>query len=45
MKAIRRAFMAIGMGALVAAALRLRGSNGVRPQSGGWRELTGPDFD
>jgi hypothetical protein len=24
--------------------LRLRGSGGTPPQSGGWRELTGPDL-
>ena len=38
---IRRAFVAIGMAALVAAAVRLRGSGGTPPRSGGWRELAG----
>ncbi len=40
---IRRALAAIGLGAAVAAALRLRGSGGTPPQSGGWRKLSGPD--
>ena len=35
----RRAAVAIGVGAAVAAALRVRGSGGVPPQTGGWREL------
>jgi hypothetical protein len=45
MRMIRRAFVAIGMAALVAAAVRLRGSGGIPPQSGGWRELSGPELD
>jgi hypothetical protein len=45
MRMIRRAFVAIGMAALVAAAVRLRGTGGTPPQSGGWRELTGPELD
>ena len=45
MKMIRRAMVAIGLGAMVAAAVRLRGSNVAQPESGGWRELTAPDFD
>ncbi len=45
MRMIRRAFVAIGMAALVAAAVRLRGSGGTPPQSGGWRELSGPELD
>ena len=44
MKALRRALAALGVAALVAGALRLRGTGGVPPQSGGWRELTGPDL-
>jgi hypothetical protein len=36
--------LALGVAGLVAAALRLRGSGGVPPQGGGWRELSGPDF-
>jgi hypothetical protein len=45
MKMIRRAMVAIGMAALVAGALRLRGVGGTPPQSGGWRELSGPELD
>jgi len=36
---IRRAVVAIGVGVAVAAALRVRGSGGTPPQTGGWREL------
>jgi hypothetical protein len=35
---------ALGIAGLVAAVLRLRGSGGVPPQQGGWRELSGPDL-
>jgi hypothetical protein len=45
MKMIRRAMVAIGMAALVAGALRLRGAGGTPPQSGGWRELSGSELD
>jgi len=41
---IRRALAALGAAALIAAVLRLRGSGGVPPQDGGWRELTGPEL-
>ena len=41
---VRRAVVAIGAGAAVAAFLRLRGSGGVPPQSGGWRELSDEDL-
>jgi hypothetical protein len=44
MMAIRRALVALGVAGLVAAVLRLRGTGGTPPQSGGWRELTGPDL-
>jgi hypothetical protein len=44
MKMIRRALVAIGLASLVAAALRLRGAGGTPPQSGGWRELSGPEL-
>jgi hypothetical protein len=43
-KALRRALLALGLAGLVAGALRLRGSGGVPPQHGGWRELSGPDL-
>jgi hypothetical protein len=44
MKMIRRALVAVGMAGLVAAVLRLRGTGGTPPQSGGWRELSGPEL-
>jgi hypothetical protein len=44
MAAIRRALVAIGLAGLVAAVLRLRGTGGTPPQSGGWRELSGTDL-
>ena len=44
MTALRRAFVALGLAGLVAAALRLRGTGGTPPQSGGWRELSGPEL-
>ncbi len=43
-KMVRRAAVALGMAAIVAAVLRLRGSGGIPPQEGGWRELSGPDL-
>ncbi len=42
---LRRASMAVGIMGLVAAVLRLRGTGGTPPQSGGWRELSGPELD
>ena len=44
MKAIRRAFLALGLAGIAATALRLRGSGKVTPQAGGWRELSGTDL-
>jgi hypothetical protein len=44
MALFRRALVALGLAALVAAVLRLRGSGGTPPQDGGWRELSGPDL-
>jgi hypothetical protein len=41
---IRRALVAIAAGIAVAAAIRVRGSGGVPPQTGGWRELRGDDL-
>ncbi len=41
---IRRSIVAIGAGVAVAAAIRVRGSGGVPPQTGGWRELRGEDL-
>jgi hypothetical protein len=42
---LRRALVALGLAGLIAAVLRIRGSGGVPPQSGGWRELSGPGFE
>ena len=44
MRHIRRALMALTAAGLIAGVLRLRGTGGVPPQQGGWRELTGPDL-
>jgi hypothetical protein len=41
---LRRAIMALGFATLVASVLRLRGTGGTPPQSGGWRELSGPEL-
>jgi hypothetical protein len=43
-RTIRRALLALGVAGMVAAVLRLRGTGGVPPQDGGWRELSGPDL-
>jgi len=43
-KAFRRALVAVAVAGLAAAVARLRGSGGVPPQGGGWRELSGPDL-
>jgi hypothetical protein len=40
----RRALLAVGLAGAIAAVLRVRGTGGVPPQSGGWRELTEPDL-
>jgi hypothetical protein len=42
MKTLRRALVALSMAASIAGFLRLRGSGGVPPQEGGWREVTVP---
>ena len=44
MRALRRALVALGVAGIIAGILRLRGSGGVPPQTGGWRELSGPDL-
>jgi hypothetical protein len=36
--------MALLTAGVVAGVLRLRGTGGVPPQGGGWRELTGPEL-
>ncbi|MEY2566611.1 MAG: hypothetical protein QOE35_1140 [Actinomycetota bacterium] len=44
MRALRRGLLALGIAGLIGGILRLRGSGGVAPQGGGWRELSGPDL-
>jgi hypothetical protein len=44
MAMIRRALVALGVAGAIAVVLRVRGSGGVPPQTGGWRELSGPDL-
>ncbi|HUQ40204.1 MAG TPA: hypothetical protein VM030_08595 [Acidimicrobiales bacterium] len=44
MRALRRALLALFTASVVAGLMRLRGSGGVPPKGGGWRELTGPDL-
>jgi hypothetical protein len=44
MRFLRRALVAIGLAGMIAGVLRLRGTGGVPPQGGGWRELSGPDL-
>lgn len=39
MKAIRHAVFALGVTVVIAGIVRLRGTGGVPPQRGGWREL------
>lgn len=39
MRAIRRAAVALGVTAIITGIVRLRGTGGVPPQRGGWREL------
>jgi hypothetical protein len=39
MKGIRRAVVALGATVIIAGIVRLRGTGGVPPQRGGWREL------
>ena len=40
---LRRAIAALGIAAVIAGTLRMRGTGGTPPQSGGWRELQGPE--
>lgn len=43
-KTLRRTVVVLFGAGLLAGVLRLRGSGGVPPQEGGWRELSGPDL-
>jgi hypothetical protein len=45
MKAIRRAAIALGATLIKAGIVRLRGTGGVPPQRGGWRELPVDELD
>jgi hypothetical protein len=45
MKAIRRAAAALAVTAVIAGIVRLRGTGGVPPQRGGWRELPVDELD
>ncbi|MGF1598736.1 MAG: hypothetical protein ACFCVK_17710 [Acidimicrobiales bacterium] len=40
----RRVMAALCLAGLIAALFRLRGSGGVPPQTGGWREITDTDL-
>ena len=42
---LSRALLAVGMAALVAAIVRLRGSGGTPPHRGGWRQLSVTDLE
>ncbi len=44
MRTLRRALAALAAAGIIAGALRVRGTGGIPPQSGGWRELSGPDL-
>ena len=44
MTLLRRALVALSLAGLAAAVVRIRGTGGTPPQSGGWRELTGPEL-
>lgn len=41
---VRRTVVAVAVGIAIAAGIRVRGSGGIPPQTGGWRELRGDDF-
>jgi hypothetical protein len=43
-KTLRRAVVAVVAAAAIAGVIRLRGSGGVPPKGGGWRELSGTDL-
>jgi len=44
MTLIRRALVALGVAAAIAAVLRLRGTGGTPPQRGGWQELSADEL-
>lgn len=45
LKLLSRALFAVGVGALAALIVRLRGTGGTPPHRGGWRELTDADLE
>jgi hypothetical protein len=44
-KLVSRALLAVGLTALAAVIVRLRGSGGTPPHRGGWRELSVTDLE
>jgi len=44
MRTLRRGLLALSLAGIAAVAVRLRGGTDVPVQSGGWRELSGPDL-
>ncbi len=45
LKLLSRALLAVGLTALAALIIRLRGSGGTPPHGGGWRELSATDLE
>jgi hypothetical protein len=41
-QSLRRILIAMGVAGLATLVIRLRGSGGTPPQTGGWQELSGP---
>jgi hypothetical protein len=44
MRGLRRALLAVVLGGLVGIILRVRGGDARPPETGGWRELQGPEL-
>jgi hypothetical protein len=45
LKVLTRALFALGLTALAALVVRIRGSGGTPPHRGGWRELSATDLE
>lgn len=45
LRLLSRALLALGLTALAAVIVRLRGSGGTPPHRGGWRELSSTDLE
>jgi hypothetical protein len=43
-RAIRRSLLVVAIAGIAGGLVRLRGHGGVPPTSGGWRQLSGPEF-